>query len=236
MRRIVFDIETEPFSKDFKEAESARARAKFAPRMRLACAFDESSEAYRYFGPKGGRALSKLLQSADEVVSFNGKNFDLAVLRKHYGMKGRVPLKGKHIDLYEIMTTEAGFRVSLDAAVRLNLGERKHTDGRKMDALEPHDLRVACESDVRQTYQLFLRHRNGTLTIPAKTRGRWNSGEERSYSDAPHECTSCHALNCLEEVEWEMDQMSEGQLADYLAGVYGSAECRACGEVVDWGF
>jgi len=236
MRRIVFDIETEPFGKGFKEADSVKTRTRHAPRMRLACAFDEYRGAYRYFGPADGHALIELLQSADEIVSFNGKQFDLLVLRRHYGLKGRIPLKGRHIDLCEILTAKATFRVSLDGAVRLNLGERKHTDGRKMEALADSDLRTACQSDVRQTYRLFLRYREGTLAAPLKTWGKWNSDVERSYSNAPRECPSCHALNCLEETDWDTDQMSDGQLADYLAGTYGSAECRRCSNVIDWGF
>jgi hypothetical protein len=68
-------------------------------------------------------------------VSFNGKNFDILVLRKHCGLKGQIPRKGTHIDLCEIMTAKAGFRVSLDLATKLNLGEGKHTDGRAMNAL-----------------------------------------------------------------------------------------------------
>jgi len=143
MKRIVFDIETEPFTKAFKEAGSVRLRMKLCP--------DESRSAYHYCGPHGGRALIRLLQSADERVSFNGKHFDVLVLRRHYGLNGRVPSKGKHLDLHEVMTAKAGFRVSLDAAAMLNLGERKHTDGRDMDALNLDALKVACRSDVCQT-------------------------------------------------------------------------------------
>jgi hypothetical protein len=236
VKRIVFDIETEPFTKAFQEAESIRARTKLAPQMRLACTFDESRAVYRYFGPREGRSLIKQLQSADEVISFNGNHFDILVLRRHYGLKGRVPHKGRHTDLCEIMSAGAEFRVSLDVAARLNLGEKKHTDGRKMNALRLDEIKLACQSDVCQTYRLFQRYISGTLQVPTKSWGRWDGQAEKSYSDAPRECPSCNAHDCLEEIDGETDEMSDGQLSDYLAGLYGSAECRKCGDVIDWGF
>jgi hypothetical protein len=169
-------------------------------------------------------------------VSFNGEHFDVLVLRRHHGLTGRVPLNGRHIDLYEILTAKAGFRVSLNAAVKLNLAERKHTDGRNMGILKLEELKIACRSDVSQTYRLFQRHISGILQVPTSRWTTQSNGSERSYSDAPRECPSCHALNCLQEVEWDTDEMTDGQLSDYLAGMYGSAECRRCGDVIDWGF
>lgn len=235
MKRIVFDIETEAFTKEFKDADPVRARTRLAPRMRIACAFDESRSTYLYFGPRQGPALIRLLQSANEIVSFNGKHFDLLVLRRHCGLKGRVPRKGKHIDVCQEMSDRAGFRVSLDVAARLNLGERKRIDGRKMGALTVDELKIACRSDVYQTYRLFQRYVRGTLQVPEKPSRKWGGETEKSYSDAPRECPSCHAHNCLEEIDWETGEMTDGQLGDYLAGVYGSAECRRCGDLIDWG-
>jgi len=73
------------------------------------------------------------------------------------------------------------------------------------------------------------------LQIPEKLGRNWDGEKEKSYSDAPWECPSCHAHNCCGEIDLETDEMTDGQLADYLAGVYGSAECRNCGDVIDWG-
>jgi hypothetical protein len=237
VKRIAFDIETEPFSRKFMDAESVRSRTRCAPRMRVACVFDVSHGSYRYFDSNERKALVRLIQSADEVVSFNGKRFDNMVLRKHCGLKGRIPLKGAHIDICEIMSARAGFRVSLDLAARLNLGENKHTDGRKMSALGLEEVKLACRSDVFQTYRLYQRFVDGILVIPPKQ--AWNASrqeEERSYSNVPLQCPSCDVCGSLEEIEWETDDMTDGQLAEYLAGTYGTAACRKCGDVVDWGF
>ncbi|MGA9061549.1 MAG: ribonuclease H-like domain-containing protein [Terracidiphilus sp.] len=234
MKRIVFDIETEPFSEEFKDATTAKARTKHAPKMRVTCIFDESRQEYRYFTPRNAAKLIKLLQSAGEIVSFNGKCFDLLVLRRHYGLIGRVPRRGKHIDLHEIMSEKAGFKVSLDKAVRLNFGERKHTDGRKMEALTLAELKVACRSDVSQTHRLFHRFLAGGLQFPSRTRRAMN--EEAAEPDKiPTECPSCLAPNSLEPVECDTQQMSEGQLADNISGMWGTAVCRKCGEIALWG-
>jgi hypothetical protein len=142
----------------------------------------------------------------------------------------------RHIDLCEIMSIRAGFRVSLNDAAKLNLDEKKHIDGRKMNLLDLNETKLACRSDVCQTYRLFRRYINGTLQIPAKSLRGWHEQAEMSFSNAPRVCPSCHANDSLAEIDWETDEMTDGQLADYLSGMYGTAECRKCSDVIDWGF
>jgi hypothetical protein len=235
MKRIVFDIETEPFSDEFIRARTAKMRIKHVPKMRVACAFDESREEYRYFTPCNVAKLIGLLQSADEVVSFNGKCFDLLVLRKHYGLKGRTPRKGKHIDIHEIISAMAGFRVSLDKAVRANFGEKKHTNGREMSELDDKNIELACRSDVSHTHRLFTTFRSGTLLCPGKIRA-WKQEESGSWDDTPCECPYCLALNSIDPEDCDLEEMSDGQCSDYLAGLWGTGICRNCGEAIDWGF
>ena len=126
--------------------------------MRVPCVYDEQSDDYSFFDATKGTQLVKRLQDADEVVSFNGKQFDLLVLRRHFGLRGRLPKRGKHVDIYEIMTTQADFRVSLDSAVKENLKENKHTSGKSMKDLDFEKLKDACRSDVEQTYRLWNLH------------------------------------------------------------------------------
>lgn len=240
MKRLVFDIETEPFTQSFLDAPTESARIKHAPKMRIACIYNELKDEYRYYTPDNADGLIEELINAGEVISFNGKGFDLLVLRKHYGLKGRVPKKGTHSDIHLIMTDVAGFRVSLDKAVRINFEEKKHTDGRAMEALTLDELKIACKSDVSQTYRLWQAHVNGNLRVPLQTRRQWR--DRSDYGDVgpghhmPKECPNCHDVGSLEFVEWETDDMSEGQWADYMAGLYGSAVCQTCIYEIDWGF
>ena len=237
-RRVCFDIETEPFSDAFLRATSPQARLREAPRMRIACAYVEHEKRYRFFVSKQSDQLLELLQGADEVVSFNGKAFDLLVLRKHYGLKGKVPMKGRHVDIHMILTARAGFRVSLHVAAQMNLGEGKHTKGREMTNLDPAALRIACKSDVRQTYRLWKPHEDGTLQAPYKKRrterdgGEWLGGPG---SFMPDLCPNCHDVGSLRFLDWDDDDdLTDGQQAEYLAGTQGSAVCESCKHVFNW--
>lgn len=81
MKCLLLDIETEPFSLQFCDAISDRARMKHAPKMRVAWVFDELEDGYRYYTPDNADCLIAELQSADEAINFNGTRFDLLVLR-----------------------------------------------------------------------------------------------------------------------------------------------------------
>lgn len=84
-KRVFFDIETEPFTDQFRYAGTAAIRLKHAPEMRLACAFD--GVRWVYFPPSEVAALITLLVRADEIITFNGLAFDELVLRRHHGLK-----------------------------------------------------------------------------------------------------------------------------------------------------
>ncbi len=240
VKRLIFDIETEPFSQDFLNADTEKARTKHAPKMRVACVFDESQDEYTYYTPDNADALVKELLSADEIVSFNGEGFDLLVLKKHYGLMARVPKKGNHIDIHRVMTDVTGFRVSLDKAVNVNFGERKHTNGRAMEALTLNELKVACRSDVSHTYRLWRAHVSGKLLFPQRMQREWGGGFEKGDvgpgHHMPNECPHCHDVGSLEFIEWDTEDMTEGQFADYMAGLHGSAVCQTCQHEIDWGF
>lgn len=235
---IVLDLETYPFSDQFISSRSIKERTKYAPKMRIACIYDESARKYRFFKPEHSKSLIKILKRANEIVTFNGKEFDILVLRQHYGLKGRVPQKGKHTDIHEIMSKRAGFRVSLNRAVGLNFNESKHTSGRDIGKLNLSKLKTACRSDVRQTYKLWKCYKEDSLRYPERS---YSSYYDADYVMGPGEhmpsiCPHCGDVGSLEFVAWNTSDMSEGQLADYLAGLWGSAFCRTCKKEFDWGF
>jgi hypothetical protein len=51
----------------------------------------------------------------------------------------------------------------------------------------------------------------------------------------PGRCPECGAVGTLTPVDADLDQMSEGEEADYDAGVWGYAFCRSCQKQVLWG-
>jgi len=235
--RIFFDVETEEFTDYFRHARDTPNRLAHAPKMRLARAFDGAE--WRYFLPTDAMQLIALLKGADEKVTFNGKAFDELVLRKHHGLIGDCPTKGKHVDLCAIIFEKEGRGVSLHRLAQLNLGEGKHTKGRSIANLNIDELKEACRSDVWQTYRLWELWCKGRLQIPEP---RPSVGRERvdifdvgPGHHMPDLCPHCHAANTLILIEYDTDEMSEGQLADYLNGVSGTALCEACEFEFDYG-
>jgi hypothetical protein len=237
IKRICFDVETEAFTDHFRFARDTKSRLLHAPKMRVACAFDGTQ--WMYFLPSDAAKLVALLRRADEIITFNGKAFDELVLRKHHELTGNCPVKGKHTYLCAIIFEMEGRGVSLHRLAQTNLGETKHTRGRSVANLDIEELKEACRSDVWQTYRLWELWSKGELLIP-EPRAR-SSREPDDIFDVgpghhmPEICPGCHAVNTLFLVEYDTDEMSEGQLADYLAGVSGTAICDSCGIESDWG-
>jgi hypothetical protein len=238
-KRVVFDIETEPFSQGFLDAKTVADKTNEAPKMRIACVYEEKVDKYHYFDPTQAEALIKILSESEEVISFNGKEFDVLVLKKHYGLDhNNIPAKGTHVDIHEIMTDITGYRVSLNKAVDLNFGERKHTSGKSMVDLDMEKLKEACRSDVKQTYRLWQLHDKGSLECPKKksylSPGSDNFGPGHHMPDV---CPYCHDVGSLEfddDVNEEYEDMTEGQQADYEAGLFGTAYCSTCYASFDW--
>ncbi len=67
-RRLVFDIETEPFSERFRRAQTLSERRKYAPKLRLACVFSEVGRAFRFYTADNVRDLIRELSAADELM------------------------------------------------------------------------------------------------------------------------------------------------------------------------
>lgn len=236
IKRVCFDIETELFSDSFRYARDIEARTHHAPRMRLACAFD--GNVWHFFLPSDVGSLLRLLKSADEIISFNGLQFDELLLRKHYKLKGALPTKGKHIDLCHEINVAHRRRVSLHRLAVLNLNEGKHTAGRSMADLDIDGLKQACRSDVWQTFRLWELWIAGILKVPLPKAIAINEESDPDFSGPGHHmpefCPSCRSEHTLEMIEEEMDDMSDGQMSDYMAGMWGCAVCCACGFEADW--
>lgn len=100
--------------------------------------------------------LWPLLEEAELVVGYNVKKFDYPVLAPYYpGNLGRFPT----LDLFEIVTQEAGVRLKLNDLAQATLGMEKNGRGEeavwfykegKLDRLAEY-----CLHDVRLTRDLY---------------------------------------------------------------------------------
>lgn len=241
VKRVCFDLETEAFSKEFRDACDDETRRKHAPKLRLACVFDGTK--WFFFLPEQATELLRILSTAQEVISFNGKHFDELVLQKHHGLRGSLPSNGKHVDLCDEVFVQAGYKVKLHQLAVVNLNERKHTQGRNIANLDLEALKAACHSDVWQTYRLWQLWSKGKLQIPARKKQISPRKEEVLNDDCGgvgpghhmrNNCPLCHSVRTLVLIDEDVEDMTDGQLADYEAGLWGTAICKACGADVDW--
>ena len=228
VNRVCFDLETEAISEPFRRAKSKRDRILNAPKMRLACVYLEAKRRYRFFTPAAAEDLLRTLGDADEIISFNADSFDFLVLRRHHGLKPGLLGKVAHIDMHRILSDLAGFHVSLDSASKLNLNKSKMVKGSRMAKLGMEALKKACADDVRLTYRLWRKYSTGELRVPTRFSDRSGPGEHM-----PKLCPEC-GIGRLAALEADPAEMTEGQQADYGAGLWGVAHCGECGAVVAW--
>jgi hypothetical protein len=223
-RTVVFDLETEAFTEAFRSASSEEERLEHAPKMRICCAYDSAAHAYTFYASELAGDLIEHLRSADAIVSYNGKAFDLLVLSRHYGLSRArcAELNAKHHDLLEMVEGNFGRRVGLDDLARENLGERKRVRGRRMADLDMEELKLACQSDVSQTHRLHTKWVDGSLRFPTVLSKRQESDDFDDF-DLIHSHLPNDRKYILLTGE-ELEDMTEGQQADYLAGLWGIDE------------
>lgn len=162
---VVFDIETEPMGKEFFDAQSrGEDTFNYVPNPRVCVCYDSITKEHSVFLPDQFKDLYKTLKNRN-ILSFNGINFDIKVILKYLSKKPKDALakKKNHYDLLKMIVAETDKRYSLDDLVRANFGERKHTDGRKMEGMDIDKLTEACQSDVDHTYRLMESFLAGNL-------------------------------------------------------------------------
>ena len=232
----VYDIETEPFSDEFRKAKDSKTRLKLAPRARLMVVYSSQTNDYHTFAKGDLSQGVDLILSSDAVVSFNGENFDELVLMKegcldkHFSNKKLVS-----IDLCLELEKLHGYRANLDGLSRLNLNEKKHTGGREMTNLNFDELKTACKSDVSQTLRLYEMFKNNKKSIKYPSRSQRNYLDNTESLLGPFTNLRTGCLECGSQfggfMDEDLEQMTEGQMADYISGMWGNWHCYECGYV-----
>jgi hypothetical protein len=70
--------------------------------------------------------------------------------------------------------------------------------------------------------------------VRAERSDPFDSFDPEPGDHVPQQCPKCKEQGTLMLIEYDTDEMSEGQEIDYLAGLYGTAHCRACQHEFDW--
>lgn len=151
LRKIVLDLETQ------KSFEEVGGRGKnHLLKVSVCGIYDYVQDQYLIYEEHELPRLASLLQSADQIIGFNIKNFDFAVLQPYMNFDlSLVP----YYDLLEEIEKSIGHRIKLEAVAQGTIGSGKSGNGLeallyyrngRMDLLKKY-----CLDDVRVTKQVY---------------------------------------------------------------------------------
>lgn len=150
-KKIVLDLETQ------KSFEEVGGRGKnHLLKISVCGIFDYSTEQYSIYEEHELPRLASVLQSADQIIGFNIKNFDFEVLQPYLNFNiHEIP----YYDILEEIEKAVGHRVKLESVAQGTIGSGKSGNGleallyyrnNRMDLLKKY-----CLDDVRVTKQVY---------------------------------------------------------------------------------
>ncbi len=157
LKKIVLDLETQ------KSFEDVGGRGKnHLLKVSVCGIYDYSQDRYSIYEESELPKLAPILQSADQIIGFNIKNFDFAVLQPYMNFDlATVP----YYDILEEIEKAIGHRIKLESVAQGTIGSGKSGNG--LEALLYYKngrmdlLKKYCLDDVRVTkvvYDYALKH------------------------------------------------------------------------------
>ncbi len=151
LKKIVLDLETQ------KSFEEVGGRGKnHLLKVSVCGIYDYSQDRYLIFEEQELPKLAPILQTADQIIGFNIKNFDFAVLQPYMNFDlNQLP----YFDLLEEIEKIVGHRVKLESVAQGTIGSGKSGNGLeallyyrngRMDLLKKY-----CLDDVRVTKSVY---------------------------------------------------------------------------------
>ena len=151
LKKIVLDLETQ------KLFEEVGGRGKnHLLKISVVGIYDYTTDKYSTFEEYELPKLYPLLQTADQIIGFNIKDFDFEVLKPYINFDiDAIP----YLDLLEEVAKVLGHRIKLEDIAQATLGSGKSGSGKdaityfrqgRMDALKKY-----CLDDVKVTKQIY---------------------------------------------------------------------------------
>lgn len=151
LKKIVLDLETQ---KSFDEV-GGRGKNHLL-KISVVGVYDYSTDRYQIYEEHELPHLASLLQTADQIIGFNIKNFDFAVLQPYLNFNvNDLP----YFDLLEEIAKAIGHRISLESVAQGTIGAGKSGNGLqallyyrngRMDLLKKY-----CLDDVKVTKEVY---------------------------------------------------------------------------------
>ena len=150
---LVLDVETQ---KSFKEIGKSKAMSLSKLKISVVCMYDYLTGGYTSYEEKDMARFEKRLQTADLIVGFNIRRFDMAVLQPYlFKTVDQFPV----LDLLDDIEKARGHRASLDSVARATVKEGKSGDGAEALVLfkegRMEELTKYCMDDVRLTKNVY---------------------------------------------------------------------------------
>lgn len=151
LKKIVLDLETQ------KSFEEVGGRGKnHLLKVSVCGIYDYSTNQYSIYEEHELPRLASVLQTADQIIGFNIKNFDFAVLQPY--MNFNVDML-PYFDILEEIERVIGHRVKLESVAQGTIGSGKSGNG--LEALLYYKngrmdlLKKYCLDDVRVTKEVY---------------------------------------------------------------------------------
>jgi len=151
LKKIVLDLETQ---KSFQEV-GGRGRNHLL-KISVVGIYDYSTDKYQIFREHEIPKLSALLQTCDQIIGYNIKDFDFEVLSPYLNFDIR---QTPYYDLLEEIGKVLGHRIKLEDVAQATLGKGKSGTG--LEAItffkqgRWNELSKYCLDDVKATKQIY---------------------------------------------------------------------------------
>ncbi len=151
LKKIVLDLETQ---KEFAEV-GGRGKNHLL-KVSVCGIYEYTSEKFTCFAENELHKLAEILQSADQIIGFNIKDFDFEVLQPYMNFDVHTL---PYLDIIEDVQSRLGHRIGLDSIAQATLGIGKSGNGRqailywrngRLDLLKKY-----CTDDVRITRDVY---------------------------------------------------------------------------------
>lgn len=151
LKKIVLDLETQNLFQDV----GGRGKNHLL-KVSLCGIYDYTTDRYTMYEEAELPKLAPILQTADQIIGFNIKDFDFEVLQPYMNFNlSDIP----YYDLLEEINKVLGHRIKLESVAQATLGNGKSGDGKeavlyyrngRMDLLKKY-----CQDDVRITRLIY---------------------------------------------------------------------------------
>ena len=161
---LVLDVETQ---KSFKEIGKSKAMSLSKLKVSVVCTYDFLTDAYASYEEKDMVKFEERLQTANLIVGFNIRRFDMAVLQPYLFKSVE---QFQVLDLLDDIEKARGHRVSLDSVARATIKEGKSGNGAEALVLfkegRMEELKKYCLDDVRLTKNVYeYGYREGKISF-----------------------------------------------------------------------